>query len=106
MPTCLDLVRDVAGQVLIAGVDVVLDWNHWGPEKRQASAVWAAERGAEYLVHHLTTSLEDARAQLAGRNAAADEHSHVIDPTTLDQALTYYLSPSDGEGHAVQIHRR
>ncbi len=65
LPSCLDVVLDVAGQVLIAGVDVVLDWNHWSPDKRQASAVWAAERGARYLVHHVTTSLEDARAQLA-----------------------------------------
>src|SRR4051812_29327198 len=78
VPGCLELIQDVATEVLTAGVDVIFDWNHWSPAKRQASCTWAAARGAGYVVHHVATPLEDVRAQLARRNSAA-----VRGPTSL-----------------------
>jgi len=104
LPDCRALMLDTAAHVLRTGIDVVLDWNHFSPEQRAASAAWANEQGATYVVHHVTTSPDAARARLVRRNRAGEPQSHVIAPEELDHALTYCTSPTADEGHQVIRH--
>lgn len=98
------LIFDTAAQVLSTGADVVLDWNHWSPEKRSESAAWAADHDASYVVHHIATSVQTARHRLSVRNAGGDEHSHAIEEEGVEHAFTYLVPPADDEGHAVCLH--
>jgi predicted kinase len=101
---CRALVREVATQVLAADVDVILDWNHWSVEKRSASASWAAQHAADFVVHFVTTPPQEARRRLSTRNSARDPHSHQIDPASLEHALTFFVPPSEAEGHRIVVH--
>ena len=105
LSSCRDLMLDLAAQVLSAGVDVTLDWNHFSREKRAASAAWAAEHEADYVVHHVMTPVEVARDRLAQRNRRGEAESHVIDPASVDHALTYLVPPTNEEGHRLCLHR-
>jgi hypothetical protein len=69
-----------------------------------ASASWAAQHDATFVVHYVTTSLDEARDRLAVRNAGGDAHSHRIEPSALEHALTYFVPPSDSEGHRIVLH--
>lgn len=104
LPACRNLILDIAAQVVAVGGDVVLDWNHWSPEKRAASAAWAARCGADYVVHHVDVPLETAQRQLASRNEGGDPHSHPIDVEALKAAPSYFVAPSPQEGHDIRVH--
>lgn len=104
LPACQALMLDLASQVLAAGTDVVLDWNHFSPEKRAASAAWADVAEAQYVVHHVTTTLEDARQRLAMRTEQRDASSHPIHPEDLEHSLTFLIPPSEEEGHQIERH--
>jgi len=105
LPGCRALLLRTATQVLTAGVDVVLDWNHWSPDTRAESASWAAEQGAEFLVHHVATSLDTSKGQARARAALGDPTSHLLDADMLEHALSYFVPPDAGEGHEVVVHR-
>lgn len=106
LPICLDLIHEIAGDVLRAGVDVVLDWNHWSREKREASAVWAHQRNADFLVHYVSADVTTAQAQLADRRGRREPGSHDFSAGDLAAALAHLVPPSEDEGNAIRVHQR
>lgn len=90
-----ELIRDLALQALHAGVDVVLDWNAWSRERRDWAILLADEAGAHVILHHLTTSIDEASARLAGRSSrarrvtrAGNEHlASIMEPVGADERI-------------------
>lgn len=98
-----EVVWTIAEQVLIAGVDVVLDWNSWSLARRS----WVVERasaiGAPVLLHRLTASLEVASARVQDRTASGPQFGHPVTTEGNEHLASLMEEPSSAEG--VEIHR-
>jgi len=101
LPACRDLILEMAGNVLSVGVDVVLDWNHWSPERRREARIWAGERGAGFVVHYVTTPIEVAERQALARE---DELSHRLSADGVHHAQSYFIAPEATEGNTIVVH--
>ena len=93
-----ELVWSVAEQVLLAGTDVVLDWNSWSRARR----AWATERartvGAEVVLHWLGASLTESSARAERRNAAGVGYVHHITHADNEHLATLMEPPDETEG--------
>jgi predicted kinase len=102
LPPCREMILETAGDVLRVGVDVILDWNHWSPERRKAACDWAAKQSAGFVLHYVRTPVEVARRQAVTR---VDERSHTLQAAGVDHALTYFVPPEAAEGNTIVLHK-
>lgn len=98
-----EVIWTIAEQVLLAGVDVGLDWNSWSQARRS----WAVERasaiGAPVLLHTLTASVEVASARVKDRTASGAQFAHPVTTEGNEHLASLMEEPSSTEG--MEIHR-
>lgn len=97
-----EVIWKIAEQILIAGVDVVLDWNSWSLARRS----WAVERasaiGATVHLHWLTASVEVANARVRDRTANGAQFAHPVTTEGNKHLASLMEEPSSAEG--MEIH--
>lgn len=106
IPRCMDVMWDVAGQVLSLGVSVILDWNHWDETRRADSRRRAAAVGVGLVVHYVEVPLKVAIAQAGARLAAGDAGAHGIDEDGVRHSAAILTPPDPREGVEVIRHGR
>lgn len=98
-----ELIWTTAEQILLAGVDVVLDWNSWSRARRDWAVERASEIGAPVSLHMLTASSEIASARVQERAAKNTPFAHPVTREGNDHLATLMEEPSSAE--AIEIHR-
>ena len=98
-----EVIWTIAEQILVAGVDVILDWNSWSVARRS----WVVERasaiGAPVLLHTLTASLEVASNRVHDRTASGARFAHPVTTEGNQHLASLMEEPSNSEG--MEIHR-
>ena len=98
-----EVIWTIAEQILVAGVDVILDWNSWSVARRS----WVVERasaiGAPVLLHTLTASLEVASNRVQDRTASGARFAHPVTTEGNQHLASLMEEPSNSEG--MEIHR-
>jgi predicted kinase len=100
---CKAMIWDLARQVLGAGHDVVLDWNHWSRQRRAESIEAASAVGATPVVHYLDVPVEVAVARALARGVS-DPLSHQLDEPGVRHMATILEPPSPEEGAEIVEH--
>jgi hypothetical protein len=99
-----ELVWTIAEQVLMAGVDVVLDWNSWSAARRR----WAVERasmiGASVTLHKMTASVDQASAQVRERAIRGAPFAHQVTSAGNEHLATLMQEPSSNEQIEICTH--
>ncbi|WP_256842290.1 AAA family ATPase [Ornithinimicrobium cryptoxanthini] len=99
-----ELIWTIAEQVLMAGVDVVLDWNSWSLARRG----WAIERasalGAPVILHRLTASLEVASARVRDRTDRGTHFAHHVTAEDNEHLASLMEDPSSEENLEIRDH--
>ncbi len=99
-----ELIWSVAAQVLRTGIDVVLDWSCWSIARR----TWATQRaravGADVILHHLTTPLEESVRRAEQRDAAGEVYSHRIIRADNEHLAGLLEEPSTAGGIQIVEH--
>lgn len=98
-----EVIWTMAEQVLMAGVDVVLDWNSWSRARRSWAVERASKIGAPVSLHMLTTSIEVASARVRERIASDTPFAHPVTMEGNEHLATLMEEPSSAEG--MEIHR-
>jgi predicted kinase len=102
---CTLLIWDVAIDALRLGQSVIMDWNHWNPERRSESRDRARTAGFDTVLHHLDVPLEVAVTRARQRLAAAPADSHAIDEAGVRHFATIFQPPTAGEQLTIITHR-
>lgn len=91
-------------QVLMAGVDVVLDWNSWSVARRR----WAVERastiGARVILRKMTASVDEASAQVRERAIHGTPFAHQVTRAGNEHLATLMEAPSSNEEMEICTH--
>lgn len=94
-----------AVSILQQGVDVILDWSLWNPERRQKWIGRIVELGAEYTLYYLNIPPVVLRQRLEARNAARPPGAHAIPISELDRFIPIFEPPTAEENlNVVEIH--
>lgn len=99
-----ELIWSLAEQVLLTGVDVVLDWNSWSLSRRRWAVDRAAGIGATVTLHTLTASIDTASERARERTRRQMPYSHPVTRagnTHLDGLME---EPSVDEGIEIRAH--
>ncbi|WP_114561137.1 AAA family ATPase [Desertihabitans aurantiacus] len=97
-----DAIFSVAGQVLAAGVDVVLDWNHWRRAERERTVRWAAPH--RVLLHVLDVPVDRAAEQAVRRARANPAGRHVLTAADVEHMVGLMEPPAPEEDLVVVRH--
>ncbi len=95
---CTDVIWTTARQVLSAGVDVVLDWNLWSRDRRQAWRERAEAAGCRPVLHYLPVPLDTAIARAEGRARAGIAGAHVLNADAVRHLAALFEEPTEDEG--------
>lgn len=95
------VVWSIAEQVLRTGTDVVLDWNAWSRSRRAWAVAHAGTVGAPVVLHHLSTSLEEATRRAAARYDAGEVLAHPITPAGNEHLAALMEEPAPSEGLTI-----
>lgn len=98
-----EVIWTIAEQILVAGVDVALDWNSWSRARRNWAVERASEIGAPVSLHMLTASLEVASARVQERTASDTSFAHPVTTEGNEHLASLMEEPSSTEG--MEIHR-
>lgn len=98
-----EVIWTIAEQVLVAGVDVALDWNSWSHARRNWAVERASQIGAPVSLHMLTASLQVASARVQDRTASDTPFAHSVPTEGNEHLATLMEEPSSAEG--MKIHR-
>jgi predicted kinase len=101
---CTQLIWDVALEVLSLGQSVIMDWNHWNPERRAESCARARSAGFDVVLHYLEVPLEVAVARARSRLADNDDDAHRIDEDGVRHFATIFQPPTAAEGIPTVMH--
>ncbi|MCA9975469.1 MAG: alpha/beta fold hydrolase, partial [Anaerolineales bacterium] len=100
-----EMIWKTAMRLLDLGVDVVLDWSLWNPERRQKWVTRITEAGADYKLYYLNIPQLVLHQRLAERNEARPEGTHFIPAAELDRFRTIFQPPTEEEAlHLVEMH--
>lgn len=92
-------------QLLLAGLDVVLDFQANTPTARAWFRSVFERAAANHELHCLEASDEVCRARLADRNAKGD-HEYQVSVAEFDLFNSYVVPPSPAEGFNLVIHEQ
>jgi predicted kinase len=87
----------LAQELLLLGVDVVIDWGIWVPEHREPKRVWAREHGVRVVLHVLDVPLAERWRRMELRNAAARPGTVPITYETLASYDAAFVLPDAEE---------
>jgi len=103
--TCKYLIWDVAQQVLLGGLDVVLDWNQWSRARRATWRDNAVKAGFAPELHFVDVPLEAAIARAAQRVADGSRGSHELTPQDIRHLAGIFERPTVDEGMPIETIR-
>ena len=69
-----------AVSILQQGIDVILDWSLWNPERRQKWTERVTEMGAEYILYYLNIPPVVLRQRLQARNDSLSRIARALGP--------------------------
>lgn len=98
-----EVIWTIAEQILIAGVDVVLDWNSWSRARRSWATGRASAIGAPVSLHVLPASIEAASARVQDGTASGAQFAHSVSAEGNEHLASLMEDPSSAEG--LEIHR-
>ena len=87
----------VAEQLLVAGVSVILDWGVWARDERDDLRARAAAVGAECRIVFTDAPLPVLHERVAARNRALSSDSFHITPEELDEWAESFEPPETDE---------
>ncbi|WP_420644219.1 alpha/beta fold hydrolase [Candidatus Leptofilum sp.] len=91
--------------ILQQGVDVILDWSLWNPERRQKWISRVNELGANYTLYYLNIPPVVIRQRIEARNNDLPRGAHWLSVDDLDRFLTIYQPPTAEENlNVVEMH--
>lgn len=99
-----ELIWTVAEQVLMTGVDVVLDWNSWSLARRRWAVERAAAIGAPVTLHTLTASVDVASDRVRERSGRGTQFAHQVAREGNEHLATLMEEPSSQEGIEILKH--
>ena len=101
---CTRLIWDVALDALRLGQNVIMDWNHWNPERRAESRDRAQSAGFDVVLHYVDVPLEVAVERARHRRADAAGDAHRIDEAGIRHFATIFQPPTAAEDIPTVIH--
>ncbi|MFQ5435597.1 MAG: alpha/beta fold hydrolase [Anaerolineae bacterium] len=97
-PRVQEMIWETAVRLFDLGVDVVLDWSLWNPDRRQKWVNRVQSAGANYKLYYLNIPQTVLHRRLAERNVNLPPGAHPIPPAELDRFLPIFQPPTDEEG--------
>ena len=95
------VIEDLVHSILIAGVDVVMDF----PGNTETQRAWFkeifTEAGADHYLVYVRASDEVCLAQIAKRRAESSQQSHTDTPEMFKKLSKYFIEPMPCEGFRV-----
>ena len=91
------LQRALAAQILVRGIDVVLENGFWGRSERDEYRAWAHALGATVELRYLAASREDLWRRLERRNAALGPGTFRVERQELDSWFDRFEAPTAKE---------
>jgi len=88
---------DLAGRVLVLGVDVILEYGFWSRDERESFRGRAAELGARSELYYTEVSEGELLNRLARRNADLPEETFRIDEERLREWVRLFEAPDADE---------
>ncbi len=82
-----------AVSILQQGIDVILDWSLWNPERRQKWTERVTEMGAEYILYYLNIPPVVLRQRLQARNDSLPDGAHALPLAELDRFAPLFQPP-------------
>ena len=83
-------------QILLAGVDVILDWGLWTKAMRNRIRRFYGYEGIKTELHYLRISPEEWKKRIEKRNAS-DEAAYYVDEGLLNKAKALFEEPCTEE---------
>lgn len=99
---CKYLIWDVAQQVLIRDLDVVLDWNQWSKDRRATWRDNAVAAGFTPKLHFIDVPLEAAIERAAERVENRSPGSHALTPNDIRHLAEIFERPTPTEGMPIE----
>ena len=88
---------NLSTQVLLAGVDVILDWGLWTRAIRnRVRQFYASHEGIKTELHYLRINPEEWERRIEKRNAS-DEAAYYVDEGLLSKVKALFEEPSAEE---------
>lgn len=102
---CTRLIWEVALDALRLRRSVIMDWNHWNPERRAKSRERAQSAGFAVVLHYLDVPLEVAVEGARHRLADDVDDAHPIDEQGVRHFATIFEPPTAAEGIPTITHQ-
>ena len=99
---CKDIIWGAAQQVLLCGVDVVLDWNQWSRSRRATWRDNALNAGFTPTLHFIGMPLETALERAAQRVAKRSPGSHELTHQDIRHLAKIFERPTGDEGMQIE----
>lgn len=91
------LQRELAGELLRRGIDVILENGFWGRSERDDYRAWAHALGAEVELRYLEVTREDLWRRLERRNASRTAGTFHVERRELDSWFDRFEAPTAQE---------
>ena len=91
-----DIMWDIAGELVIRGLDVIMDFGFWTAEEREQVARRVVSLGAEPAWYYLDTPTATIRARLVERNQDPS-YTLKIPPPMMEEWITVFEAPTINE---------
>ena len=99
---CKDIIWGAAQQVLLCGVDVVLDWNQWSRSRRATWRDNVLNAGFTPTLHFIDMPLETALERAAQRVAKRSPGSHELTHEDIRHLAKIFERPTGDEGMQIE----
>ena len=99
---CKDIIWGAAQQVLLCGVDVVLDWNQWSRSRRATWRDNALNAGFTPTLHFIDMPLKTAIERAAQRVAKRSRGSHELTHEGIRHLAKIFERPTGDEGMQIE----
>ena len=99
---CKDIIWGAAQQVLLCGVDVVLDWNQWSRSRRASWRDNALNAGFTPTLHFLDMPLEPAIERAVQRLAKRSPGSHELTHEDIRHLAKIFERPTGDEDMQIE----
>lgn len=97
------LLWEIAGRILIQGVDVILDFGFWSRTERDEFRSRAVQLRANTIIHYAPTPIEEILTRLAARNASLPATAFRISEEMILKWAQMFEPPADDELAASKI---
>lgn len=98
-----DLIWNLAGQIIVAGGNVILDYGFWSKEARAAAYAKAQKLTETIIFHQLNCDIQTAKTRVLHRTQTSDGEL-AIDENCFNKFLQQYQPIDPSENYVVVDH--